>query len=185
MPAVMRKGIGSSDKTNRFTNDEIHALLLMALGKSPNSEGVAVDLSKCQNTLDIYEAADKIAQVKRERILEMFEQPFFMAGVDETGDFLIGKFKAKLVDVKGTGNNYDKSFREFETIEPFKRYHSYEEVPEFIPVMTMVKLAYEGKEGIKGMPVMDHYDENLQAVFYHHGYPSNYDCMGMVTPCPV
>jgi hypothetical protein len=175
---LMKRALGNSHKTNDLSPHEVHALLLMALGKSPNSEWVKIDQNKCQMTLDKYEEADRLAKVKAEESSRFFYNPFYMVGVDEFGDYLIGKFK--LNPVASGDFQYD-------IVEPFKRYRTYEEVPELIPVMTMVKVAYEDKAGRKAgvIPVIDTYDEGLDAVFFYHTTPTHYDHAWMVTSCPT
>lgn len=174
---VMNRSFGNSYKNSDFGSDEIHALLLMALGKSPNSEWVKVDQNKCQETLDKFEEADRLKKVKQEESARLFYKPFHMVGVDEYGDYLIGKFKL----VKN-GNDH-----QYETVEPFKRYRTYEDVPELVPVMTMVKVSYEDKQARKigAMPVLDAYDEGLDAVFFYNTTPTHYDQAWMITSCPT
>lgn len=175
---LMKRALGNSNKSNDFTHNEIHALLLMALGKSPNSDWVKIDQNKCIKALDVYEEADRLAKVKAEESGRFFYNPFYMIGVDEFGDYLIGKFK--LIPVQ------DGAFQ-YETVEPFKRYSTYESVPDLIPVMTMTKVAYEDKQCRKAgvIPVDDKYDEGLDAVFFYHTTPTHYDHAWMVTSCPT
>lgn len=175
---LMKRALGNSNKSNDFTSNEIHALLLMALGKSPNSDWVKIDQNKCQEALDKYEEADRLAKVKAEESGRFFYNPFYMIGVDEFGDYLIGKFK--LIPVQNGAFQY-------ETVEPFKRYSTYESVPDLIPVMTMTKVAYEDKQCRKAgvIPVDDKYDEGLDAVFFYHTTPTHYDHAWMVTSCPT
>ena len=175
---LMKRTLGNSNKSNEFTSNEVHALLLMALGKSPNSEWVKVDQNKCQDTLDKMEEADRLAKVKAEESSRFFYNPFYMVGVDEYGDYLIGKFK--LSPVASGDFQYD-------IVEPFKRYSTYESVPDLIPVMTMIKVAYEDKQVRKAgvIPVTDTYDEGLDTVFFYHTQPTHYDHAWMVTSCPT
>jgi hypothetical protein len=175
---LFQKSFGSSYKSMDLTSNEVHALLLMALGKSPNSEWVAIDQNKCIETLDKWENADIVAKEKREEQMRFFTSPFFMIGVDDLGDHLIGKFK--LVQVKEDSMQY-------ETIEPFRRYRTYEEVPELIPVMTMTKVAYEDKNCVmhSAIPRTDAYNPDLDAVFFYNTAPTHYDHVWMVTPCPI
>ena len=176
----VKKSFGSSEKAMYgWDSNELHALLLMALGKNPNSDWVKVDQNKCQETLDKFEESDRVLKEKVAESMRFFTNPFFMVGVDGFGDYLIGKFKLTTVtDTNGVV---------YEVIEPFKRYHSYEEVPELIPVMTMTKLAYEGKDFamVGAIPRTDLYDPNLDAVFFYDSSPSHYDHVFMVTPCPI
>jgi hypothetical protein len=99
-----------------------------------------------------------------------------MVGVDGRGDYLIGKFK-----LSGT----EDGMMQWEVVEQFKRYRSYEQVPELIPLMTMVKVAYEDKSHTRAgvLPVIDAYDEGLDAVFFYNTSPGDYDCTWMVTSC--
>lgn len=176
--STMKKALGDSNKSVNFNANEVHALLLMALGRNPNSEWVKIDQNKCIETLDKWEEADRLAKVKQEESKRLFLNPFYMVGVDEFGDYLIGKFKLNPV----SSEEY-----QYETVEPFKRYRTYEEVPELIPVMTMIKVAYEDKVGRKAgvIPVADSYDEGLDTVFFYNTQPTHYDHAWMITSCPT
>lgn len=176
---LVKKSFGRSDKaTYGWEANEIHALLLMALGKSPNSEWVRVDQNKCIETLDQFEKADIVTKEKMKESERFFRNPFYMIGVDEFGEYLIGKFKLSEMTENGV---------KYETIEPFKRYKSYEEITDLIPVMTMTKVAYEDKgTAMTGaIPRIDVYNQDLDAVFYYHTAPTHYDHVYMVTPCPI
>ena len=174
----MKRALGNSNKHVELTANEVHAILLMALGKSPNSDWVKIDQNKCIMTLDKYEEADRLAKVKAEESGRMFYNPFYMLGVDEYGDYLIGKFKLNPVSAEE---------HQYEIIEPFKRYRTYEDVPDLIPVMTMIKVAYEDKAGRKAgiIPVLDSYDEGLDTVFFYNTTPTHYDHAWMITSCPT
>lgn len=176
---LMKRSLGKSDKNNSFTNDEIHALLLMALGGSPNSEWVKVDQNKCQEALDKYEEADRVGKLKSQEVERVFRNPFYMIGVDGYGEYLIGKFK-----LSASMTQHD-DYMQWETVEGFKRYRSYEQVPELIPLMTMVKVAYENSQHSKVgvLPVTDLYDEGLDAAFFYNSSPDAYNCAWMVTSC--
>jgi hypothetical protein len=172
---LMRRALGKSVKENMFTNDEIHALLLTALGKSPNSDWVKVNQNKCQEELDKYEEADRVRKLKSQEVERMFLNPFYMIGVDGRQQYLIGKFKLSKLDQD----------MKWETVESFKRYSSYEQVPDLIPLMTMVKVAYENTQYSKAgvLPITDLYDEGLDAAFFYNATPGDYDCAWMVTSC--
>lgn len=177
---VMKRAFGNSNKHVELTANEVHALLLMALGKSPNSEWVKIDQNKCIESLDKWEEADRLAKVKIEESQRMFSNPFYMVGVDEFGDYLIGKLK--LIRVSESAGEY-----EYETVEQFKRYRTYEDVPDLVPVMTMIKVAYEDKQVRKAgvIPVEDRYDEGLDTVFFFDTTPTHYDHAWMITSCPT
>ena len=176
-----RKGLGSHSKTDvaSLSGDELHALLLMALGKSPNFDWVRIDQNKCQTLLDKFEEKDKIRKQKIDESKRFFTNPFYMIGVDVHNHYVVGKFKMTKVNTKSSDMQY-------ETIEPFKRYASYEQVPDLLPVMTMLKVAYENTQHRQGIiPITDKYDPNLDMVFCYSGRPddNNHEYVWAFTPC--
>jgi hypothetical protein len=100
-----------------------------------------------------------------------------MVGVDEFGDYLIGKMRMVPTEV----SHETKA----EIIENFKRYKSIEEYPDLIPFMTMTKAVYEsrGHHIHGGLPIVDEYNEPLDAVFFYDTRPTHYDHIYVVTPC--
>ena len=178
----LRKAMGTSDKQNAFTTDEIHVMLATLLGESTDGISVPLDLNKCKNTLDIYKEADKIRDIKREESKRFFKNPFYLIGIDDYKHLLIGKFKMTVL-------HSDTHKMEYEIIEDFKRYKTIEEYPELLPLMTMMKVSYEAKEcrrlGVLNFPIQDKYDEGLDAAFFYNSNPSNYDHAWMATPCPT
>ena len=91
--STLRRAMGTSDKQNNFTPDEIHAMLATLLGESTDGLSVPLDLNKCKNTLDIYKEADRIRGIKREESKRFFKNPFYLIGIDDYHHLLIGKFK--------------------------------------------------------------------------------------------
>lgn len=180
--STLRKAMGISDKQNNFTPDEIHVMLATLLGESTNGLSVPLDLNKCKNTLDIYKEADRIRDIKREESKRFFKNPFYLIGIDDYKHLLIGKFKMTTLHI-------DTSKIEYEIIEDFKRVRTIEEYPELIPLMTMMKVSYETKEcrrlGMLNFPIMDGYDEGLDAAFFYGSQPTNYEQAWMATPCPT
>ena len=180
--STLRKAIGSSDKQNAFTADEIHVMLATLLGESTDGIIPVLDLNKCKNTLDIYKEADRIRDIKREESKRFFKNPFYLIGIDDYKHLLIGKFKMTTLHI-------DTSKIEYEIIEDFKRYKTIEEYPELLPLMTMMKVSYEAKEcrrlGVLNFPIQDKYDEGLDAAFFYNSNPTNYEHAWMATPCPT
>jgi hypothetical protein len=180
--SYLQSAMGESSKQNSFTANEIHAMLATLLGESTDGIPVALDLNKCKNILDIYKEADRIRDVKIEESTRFFKNPFYLVGIDAHKHLLIGKFKMTKIG---------ESSREceYETIEGFKRYKTVEDYPELVPLMTMMKVSYENRSesklGPMNFPIMDKYDEGLDAVFFYNTQPSQYDCAWMVTPCPT
>jgi hypothetical protein len=176
--SLMRRHMGESNKSQELRPDEIHALLAQFLGQDLHSRGLSIDLDKCKNTLDKYDEADRIRDKKLQEVRRAFSNPFYMIGVDELGHHIIGKFKLAVLDEANDRFQY-------ETIEPFKRYAAIENYPDLVPLMTMVKVAYETKDCGKqsGYPIQDKYDENLDMTFFYTQRPTHYDCLWMTTPC--
>ena len=175
---LMRRHMGESSKSQMMRPDEIHALLAEFLGQGADSRGLSIDLNLCKNTLDKYDEADRIRDKKVEELKRAFTNPFYMIGVDELGHHIIGKFRLTVMEE-------DTNRFQYETIEPFKRYATIEDYPDLVPLMTMVKVAYETKDCGKqnGYPIQDKYDENLDMTFFYSQRPTHYDCLWMTTPC--
>jgi hypothetical protein len=170
---IMEKAMGSTYKsTSELQADEIHALLCAVLGETPNGNHLTVDTIKCKKVLDKYNEVDRVRVKKLEEVGRFFYNPFYMIGADQFGHFIVGK--VKLV-----------AESQYEIVEEFKRYKDITEREDLIPVMTMTKLAYEGKTKLQGgyVPVTDMYDENLDAVFFYQNQATHYDYIWMATPC--
>ena len=171
---IMQRAMGNSGKaTYELSADEIHALLCSVLGETPSGNHLTIDTAKCKKVLDKYNEADRVRVKKLEEVDRFFRNPFYMIGADSFGHFIVGK-------VKITGE------KQYEIVEPFSRYKDITERDDLIPVMTMTKLAYEGKGARMQngyIPVMDVYDEGLDAVFFYTGQPTHYDYAWMATPC--
>jgi hypothetical protein len=170
---LLNGAMGNSSKSSsELSADEIQALLCAYLGETPNGNHLTIDTIKCQKVLDKYNEADKVVARRHEECKRFFYNPFYMIGTDEYGHFLVSK-------VKIVGH------KQYEIVEPFKRYKDITEYADLIPVMTMTKLAYEGKKELQGgyIPVTDKYDENLDAVFFYTSRATHYDYIWMVTPC--
>ena len=172
----LRRALGSSDKSVDITAESVQALLAHYLHGEFNSRGLSLDRNECKNLLDKYDKADSIKRMKDEKCDAFFTNPFYMIGVDEFGDYLIGKMRMILTD--------SRVETKMEIIEQFKRYKSIEEYPDLIPFMTMTKAVYENKGTLHhGLPLMDVYDDSLNAVFFYDTRPTHYDHTYVVTPC--
>jgi len=171
---IMEKAMGSNYKsTSELQAEEIQALLCAFLGESPNGNHITIDTLKCKKVLDKYNEADRIRVKKLEEVGRFFSNPFYMIGADQYGHFIVGK-------VKIVGD------KQYEIVEQFKRYKDITEHDDLIPVMTMTKLANEGKNHRMQngyIPVIDEYDENLDAVFFYERQATHYDYVWMATPC--
>lgn len=175
----MKRSLGDSRKHTDIHPDTLHALLAHYFGENPNSLGLSIDQDICKNIFDKFNKADTLKATKMEKTTEFFCNPFYMIGVDEFGDYMIGKLQ--LASPLTDSNQY-------KIVEPIKRYKNIEEgYPELIPFMTMMKLVYENKDVSKepksNLPYIDQYDEALNAVFFYEGRATHYDHVYVVTPC--
>jgi len=171
---IMEKAMGSSYKSaSDLHPDEIQALLCAFLGETPNGNHLTIDTTKCKIVLDKYNEADRVRVKRLQEVDRFFGNPFYMIGADQFGHFIVGK-------VKVVGE------KQYEIVEPFSRYKNITDRDDLIPVMTMTKLAYEGKGAHMQngyIPTADMYDENLDAVFFYEQRATHYDYIWMATPC--
>ena len=172
-----RRSMGNSDKSVNITADCLQALLAYYLHGETDSRGLSLDRNECKNLLDKYDKADMVRRMKDEKCDKFFTNPFYMIGVDEFGDYLIGKVRCL------SPNAVDGVFQT-EMVEQFKRYKSIQDYPDLIPFMTMTKAVYENKYTlVSGLPLVDEYNESLDAVFFYDTRPTHYDHAYVVTPC--
>jgi len=172
----LRRALGDSNKEVSLSSSSVHALLAYYLHGDIDSRGLSLDRSECKNLLDKCDKADSIKRMKDEKTNAFFQNPFYMIGVDEFGDYLIGKMRMSPSDAIEA---------KVEIIEQFKRYKSIEDYPDLIPFMTMIKAVYENKQQHMhcGLPVADEYNDSLDAVFFYDTRPTHYDHTYVVTPC--
>ena len=171
----LRRSVGNSDKDVHMVNDDIHALLAYYLHGETDSRGLSLDRSECKKLLDKCDKADMVRRMKDEKCDAFFSNPFYMIGVDEFGDYLIGKMRATS-DSSGVVKS--------EMVEHFKRYKSIEDYPDLLAFMTMTKAVYENKHTMHfGLPIVDEYNDALDAAFFYDTRPTHYDHTYVVTPC--
>lgn len=167
----LRRSLGSSNKDIHLPSDAIHALLAHYLHGDIDSRGLSLDRNECKNILDKCDKADSIKRMKDEKANAFFSNPFYMIGVDEFGDYLIGKMRIG-------------EHTKVEMVEDFKRYKSIEDYPDLLAFMTMTKAVYESKHTMHGgLPIIDEYNDALDAVYFYDTRPTHYDHTYVVTPC--
>ena len=172
----LRRSLGNSDKDMTLSADSVHALLAFYMHGEIDSRGLSLDRSECKNLLDKCDNADKVRRMKDEKANAFFHNPFYMIGVDEFGDYLIGKMRMFPTD----GDEISK----VEMVEDFKRYKSIEDYPDLLAFMTMTKAIYENNHSMHGgLPIVDEYNDALNAVFFYDTRPTHYDHIYAVTPC--
>jgi len=173
----MRRSLGDSGKNINTNVDFVHALLAYYLHGETDSRGLSIDRNECKNLLDKCDKADSIKRMKDEKCDAFFLNPFYMIGVDEFGDYLIGKMRMVRTEVRDDPK--------VEVIEHFKRYKSIEDYPDLLAFMTMTKAVYESRGHTihSGLPIVDEYNDSLDAVFFYDTRPTHYDHTYVVTPC--
>ena len=173
----LRRALGDSNKEVSLSSNSVHALLAYYLHGETDSRKLSLDRNECKNLLDKCDKADSIRRMKDEKANAFFHNPFYMVGVDEFGDYLIGKMRMVPTEVKDDPK--------VEMIEDFKRYKSIEDYPDLLAFMTMTKAVYENKQQHMhcGLPVADEYNDSLDAVFFYDTRPTHYDHTYVVTPC--
>tara|TARA_R110000868_G_scaffold178639_2_gene418409 strand:+ start:241 stop:1233 length:993 start_codon:yes stop_codon:yes gene_type:complete len=193
--------LGKVDKQHDLSAEEIHALVASHLGANwfapalkdaprPLRSGGDVDFKtfqvKCQNLLDKFNESDRILEEKRLEVARVYSSPYYMVGVDRRGDFIVGKVKSLVGE-----NPWDKNsaqLKEHEVVQGFKRYKTITEVEDgkLIPIMTMIKLSYEGSElygNGKYIPCESTYNLDLDVGFEYNNRPDTYNCTWALIPC--
>lgn len=174
----LRSSFGRTYKSHDLTVDEVQSLLARYLGESTDKKFVDLDLDKCKMALDNMNRVDDTMNLKTQEVERFFGNGYYQIGIDEFGHLIVGKFKASEFD-------HSRQSMNLECIEPFKRYVN-GDCEELAPFLTMVKLAYEhtnhNKTKTFGVPIIDEYNKDLDAVLYNRERPTRYDCQWIFTP---
>lgn len=175
---------GDDSKNTYGVNAEmVHALLRSYLGGNPSMPTYLLDRDICKKLLDKYEDADKIKEVKKEKVEQAFHRPFYVVGADSEHSLLVAKVKRELVD---NGNRKDVKFN---FIEDFRRVpSSLEDCPEILPIATMLKVGLEerySKEFLYGgfIPRDTSYLKDFDVVTTVRNHPSHFHFAWMLIPC--
>ena len=168
---IMVESFGKSNKYESVQMDTIHALVAHALGENPNSYGLSLDLDLCKILLDKFNKADSIKAEKMKESERFFSNPFYAIGIDKHKQILIGKFT--LVGDAVT------------ILEDFSRVLSLDNKVDLIPILTMMKVANEGKGDLQlgVFPNERKYDPNLDVVYESVYYRDEADFQWAFIPC--
>jgi hypothetical protein len=155
----------------------IQALVKNVINGSP----VTTDVFEiCKRQLDIFNTADKLESDNHNELKRMFSTEFYAIGANRNGDMMIGTLRLEM-DFK----RYSPERDEFKLVKPFRRIKSIEDVPEIIPIMTMLKVVSEGSDRDKlcGIPTDAKFYPELDLVVDYYRYPDLYNFVWAMTPC--
>lgn len=164
---TLRKG--RTSKYVDMTGDQVHTMLKNII----NGEPLPLELiDNCKALLDKYNTIDKNVANANVEIERMFGKRFYGLAANRYNDLVIGEFRH-------TNNKV-------EILKPIRHIKSFTDVPELVPVVTMLKLSLEGRD--KEMlhdciPVYAHFHEELDVVTDFNRSPSLYEYAWMLTPC--
>jgi hypothetical protein len=175
--SIARRSLGNSNKHVNVSANTVHALLACFFNEDPNSLGLSISEKECKDLFDKLNEADRVRGMKEQLVMDLFYSPFYVVSVDGFNDVSVGKLK--VTEIKGEEPVY-------EIIEPLRRYKNImEDYPALVPILTMVKVAYESNVKLAGgyIPITDEYNAPLSATFSYDRALSSYDSIFMVTPC--
>lgn len=179
---VMRK-LGDTFKSTSLNADQLHKLFKHVFD---GAELTPEETSIYKIQLDKYNEVDKTTETKLSEVIRMFGKEFYAVGVNRLGDIAVAtmRFETDMQRLKDGIVGKEQ----FKVIKPFKHIKSIDEVPELIPVMTMLKVSTEGSgRELLGncIPVSDHFFEDLDLVVAFSTFPSEYDYVWALTPCQI
>ena len=171
-----------SKDTYGVTADMAHALIRSYLGESPSTPNYILDRDICKKLLDKYETADKIKEKKEQEIKRAFHNPFYVVGADSEHNLVIAKVKRELV------NEERRRHFKFTIIEDFKRVPNTDAFPDIIPIVTMLKVGFEGRYDKDTLfadfiPRYTTYHADYDVVSACRNYPSHFHFTWMLIPC--
>lgn len=185
---------------NNLDDNDLRLLLANFLGEEADSEWLSINQTKCKELFDKYKKQDRMVTKQKAEMIQFFNAPFYMVGVDGNGYFTVGKLAGVAVDVSNPvptdatqatlftvmGEKVGYWANHYMTIvEPFKRYKHIEDYPELVPLITMIKAKLEGSgsEKFRIVPNIDVFDQDLNAIFKSSNNLGNYANCWMFTPC--
>jgi hypothetical protein len=138
---------GEVRKNNQLTGEIQHELIEIALGNRHVSTLSAESMSNIQSALDKYRAADKTRVERKRELTEVFGAPIWAIMYDKTESFCIGKLN--LIPKWDSDESTVTRGVAIGIAEPFKRVADVTDVPELIPIMTMLKVAIQQNESTR------------------------------------
>jgi len=169
--------LGQTYKSHNLNAEAVHQLLKVCIEGSDLKHDL-IEIYKAE--LDNLNQTDKMASEKSEEMNRMFGQAFYALGANSCGDMTVAKLRAEPDTNTGIVNRYSK----FTFISPFRPIRSLEEVPELIPVMTMLKVSTEGTNMVNGIiPQRSKLFKELDVSVDYYRPISMVDYMWALTPC--
>ena len=174
----MRTALGASGNksVNDLAAEDVHSLLRMALSENPKEHLTTLDVKKCKTVLDRYNLIDENRAKATKDIQRFFENPFYYVGVDRNKDFVVCKLRTTGPELRA----------DTVVVEPFRRIKNIESIPELMPIVSMMKVYFEGKDrrmACSFIPLSDEYNEDLDVAFYYPGTPTDYHMAWASIPC--
>ena len=164
---TLRKG--RTSKYVDMTGDQVHTMLKNVI----NGEPLPLELiDNCKALLDKFDGIDKNVANANVEIERMFGKRFYGLGANKHNDLVVGEFRYTNDRV--------------EILKPIRHIKSFTDVPELIPVITMLKVSLEGKEKEmlhECIPRSTEFHEELDVVTECTHFPSPYSYSWVLTPC--
>lgn len=170
--------MGSVGKHTFLEHEQLQKIIDLAINNKPLTSDL---LAICKKQLDIYNESDKLLENKVSEVRRLFGKSFHAIGANRFGDIFVGVMSAD-IDSKA----YTPDSNRFNVLKPFRRVKSFEEAPDVLPIMTMLKVMNEGegRELIANfIPMKAHFYPELDLVSEYYSYPSLYDFIWVLTPC--
>ena len=172
---------GRSSKRIEVTSDQFHAMLKTVV----NGDALPLNLIDiCKIELDKLNTIDKNSSHANSEIDRMFGKSFYALGANKYREKGGGTSAEARSDLVLAVCKYTDG--KVEILKPIKHLKSLTDVPELVPVMTMLKLATEDKqrEMLNGcIPLQSQFHEELDMAVDYNRYPTMYEYVWAITPC--
>jgi hypothetical protein len=173
--SYLRDSHGVDNKERVLSPQQIHELLKFAIGGNTNLDILEI----CKNTLDKYNEADKILDIKNKDTERFFDNEFYCVGADMFNDLIVGSVKR----VKPSEPTPEKYV--YQVVKPFERVKEFDhdKYKDLSPILVMNKVAHEGKNFYGNyIPQTDGYDNSLDVINISD-YVSDFNITWLLTPC--
>ena len=185
--AAVGKGHRDYKSSGDVDTEVYHAMLKILLGNGSQDLLMQFDRTKLQDTLARFNNIDRIKAEREQAVKEkLVLNEFYGIGVTNYGDYLVTRFNI-LIERQGNSMYLRPNFKEnMVRVKSINESHG-----QFIPLLTMLKVAIEGKdypyvENKDGwqIPKKDYYDEGLEINFIEEARDYRRDFIQwMFIPC--
>ena len=183
--ALYDEQFGSTDKKNECGGAHQHVLLQIIFNNRELHTVPQESINYFKTALDTFDKVDILVEQRRNELKETFNNPIWVACLDKTGTYLVGK-----VRINPTWNvNYQRNLDPEQTmiteVEPFKRVKNIlEDVPELRHRLVMAKTFMEQHSRLKEIVKLDNdifpvagrrYIPEVNIVLHNGDHWSSYD----------